>query len=263
MDIGDASHRNARNWPPSRISSTVFWRRTERFTVSSTGRSGIFERLRLETVAPGIRPGPSTNMASRRKETIVKDYVRERRRVGVRPVCAVVRAMLKRKPADRSSRHRPNRESIGSERTFGEADAIIAGVKYRAPSSLHFFVMTLPHSDACFVAAFTRRYWRPGWTGHQPQSGARNRTPRSTQPGTSTFELGTPDRFFRRRSPIDSLRQRQVSRRPYGFCACDDILSDGTLKSKLSKRRGERPERAFRSHYLFEDRSALAGLLVV
>ncbi len=33
---------------------------------------------------------------------------------------------------------------------FGEADAFIAGVKHRA----HFFVMTLPNSDACFVCAY-------------------------------------------------------------------------------------------------------------
>ncbi len=33
---------------------------------------------------------------------------------------------------------------------FGEADVIIAGVEYRA----HYFVMTLPHSDACFVSAY-------------------------------------------------------------------------------------------------------------
>jgi transposase len=33
---------------------------------------------------------------------------------------------------------------------FGEADVFIAGVEYRA----HYFVMTPPHSDACFVAAY-------------------------------------------------------------------------------------------------------------
>ncbi len=33
---------------------------------------------------------------------------------------------------------------------FGESDAIITGVKLRA----HFFVMTLPHSAACFVVAY-------------------------------------------------------------------------------------------------------------
>ena len=32
---------------------------------------------------------------------------------------------------------------------FGEADVIIAGVEYRA----HYFVMTLPHSDAYFLWA--------------------------------------------------------------------------------------------------------------
>ena len=35
---------------------------------------------------------------------------------------------------------------------FGEADAIIAGVKLRA----HFFAMSLPHSDACFIVAYPR-----------------------------------------------------------------------------------------------------------
>ena len=54
-DIGDASHRNARNWPPSRISSTVFWRRTERFTVSSTTRRSVSSSAF------------ATNMASRAK----------------------------------------------------------------------------------------------------------------------------------------------------------------------------------------------------
>ena len=57
-------------------------------------------------------------------------------------------------------------------RDFGEADAIIAGVKYRA----HFFVMTLPHSDACFVAAYpaaTTEAWLDGHNracGGVPQS---------------------------------------------------------------------------------------------
>ncbi len=44
---------------------------------------------------------------------------------------------------------------------FGEADAIIAGVKHRA----HFFAMELPHSDACFVAAYpaaTTEAWLDG-----------------------------------------------------------------------------------------------------
>ena len=44
---------------------------------------------------------------------------------------------------------------------FGEADAVIAGVEYRA----HYFVMTLPHSDFCFVCAYpaaTTEAWLDG-----------------------------------------------------------------------------------------------------
>ena len=44
---------------------------------------------------------------------------------------------------------------------FGEADVVIAGVKQRA----HFFVMDLPHSDACFVVAYpaaTTEAWLDG-----------------------------------------------------------------------------------------------------
>ena len=79
----------------------------------------IFERLRDEHGFTG-------------KETIVKDYVRERR--------------LRRREMFVPLSHPPGH----AQADFGEADAIIAGVKYRA----HFFVMTLPHSDACFVAAY-------------------------------------------------------------------------------------------------------------
>ena len=84
----------------------------------------IFERLRDEHGFTG-------------KETIVKDYVRERR--------------LRRREMFVPLSHPPGH----AQADFGEADAIIAGVKYRA----HFFVMTLPHSDACFVAAYPWRGW--------------------------------------------------------------------------------------------------------
>ena len=113
----------------------------------------IFERLRDEHGFTG-------------KETIVKDYVRERR--------------LRRREMFVPLSHPPGH----AQADFGEADAIIAGVKYRA----HFFVMTLPHSDACFVAAYPAATTEAWLDGH-------NRA----------FV------FFRRRSPIDSLRQRQVS----------------------------------------------------
>ena len=79
----------------------------------------IFERLRDEHGFTG-------------KQTIVKDYVRERRRC--------LREMFV--PLAHSPGH--------AQADFGEADAIIAGVEHRA----HFFVMTLPHNDACFVAAY-------------------------------------------------------------------------------------------------------------
>ena len=99
------------------------------------------------------------------KETIVKDYVRERR--------------LRRREMFVPLSHPPGH----AQADFGEADAIIAGVKYRA----HFFVMTRPHSDACFVAAYPSATTEAWLDGH-------NRT----------FA------FFGGCSPLDSLRQRQV-----------------------------------------------------
>ena len=90
----------------------------------------IFERLRDEH---GFSGG----------QTIVKDYVRERRR----------RQREMFVPLAHSPGH--------AQADFGEADAFIAGVKHRA----HFFVMTLPHSDACFVCAYpsaTAEAWLDG-----------------------------------------------------------------------------------------------------
>jgi len=90
----------------------------------------IFERLRDEHGFPG-------------KQTIVKDYVRERRRR--------LREMfvpLAHPPGD-------------AQADFGEADAIIAGVECRA----HYFAMDLPHSDGCFVVAYpaaTTEAWLDG-----------------------------------------------------------------------------------------------------
>ena len=90
----------------------------------------VFERLRDEH---GFAGG----------QTIVKDYVRERRRRLREMFVPLV--------------HPPGH----AQADFGEADAIIAGVRYRA----HFFVMTLPHSDACFVSAYpaaTAEAWLDG-----------------------------------------------------------------------------------------------------
>ena len=45
---------------------------------------------------------------------------------------------------------KPARIRYSARRASGARHAIIAGVEHRA----HFFVMTLPHSDACFAAAY-------------------------------------------------------------------------------------------------------------
>ena len=74
----------------------------------------------------------------------MKDYVRERR--------------LRRREMFVPLSHPPGH----AQADFGEADAIIAGVKYRA----HFFVMTLPHSDACFVAAYPAAATEAWLDGH-------------------------------------------------------------------------------------------------
>jgi len=90
----------------------------------------IFERLRDEYgFAGGI--------------TIVKDYifsVRQRQREMYVPLS-----------------HSPGH----AQADFGEADTVIGGTQYRA----HYFVMTLPHSDACFVCAYpaaTTEAWLDG-----------------------------------------------------------------------------------------------------
>ena len=79
----------------------------------------IFERLRDEYGFEG-------------QQTIVKDYVRERRgRVGEMFV-----------PLTHGPGH--------AQCDFGEAWAVIAGVEQK----VHYFVLDLPHSDGCFVKAY-------------------------------------------------------------------------------------------------------------
>ena len=79
----------------------------------------IFERLRDEHGFTG-------------KETIVKDYVRERR--------------LRRREMYVPLSHPPGH----AQADFGEALAVIGGVERK----IHFLAMSLPHSDACFVKAY-------------------------------------------------------------------------------------------------------------
>ena len=140
----------------------------------------IFERLRDEHGFTG-------------KETIVKDYVRERR--------------LRRREMFVPLSHPPGH----AQADFGEADAIIAGVKYRA----HFFVMTLPHSDACFVAAYPAAATEAWLDGH-------NRA--------FVFFGGVPQSIL-----YDNDK-----------CLVSRTLSDGT-------RQRTRAFSGLQSHYLFED----------
>ena len=79
----------------------------------------IFQRLRAEH---GFAGG----------ETIVKDYVRERRLQGREMFVPLV--------------HPPGH----GQADFGEAVAVIGGEERK----IHFFCLDLPHSDACFVKAY-------------------------------------------------------------------------------------------------------------
>jgi transposase len=133
------------------------------------------------------------------KETIVKDYVRERRRR--------LREMYV--PLSHPPGH--------AQADFGEADAIIAGVKYRA----HFFVMTLPHSDACFVAAYPSATSEAWLDGH-------NRA--------FAFFGGVPQSIL-----YDNDK-----------CLVSRILPDGT-------RQRTRVFSGLQSHYLFKDRYGRPG----
>ena len=129
----------------------------------------------------------------------MKDYVRERR--------------LRRRGMFVPLSHPPGH----AQADFGEADAIIAGVKYRA----HFFVMTLPHSDACFVAAYPAAATEAWLDGH-------NRA--------VVFFGGVPQSIL-----YDNDK-----------CLVSRILSDGT-------RQRTRAFSGLQSHYLFEDRYGRPG----
>ena len=146
----------------------------------------IFERLRDEHGFTG-------------KQTIVKDYVRERH-LGLREMFVPLA-------------HPPGH----AQADFGEADAIIAGVMHRA----HFFVMTLPHSDACFVAACPAAAAEAWLDGHN---------------AAFAFFGGVPQSIL------------------YGNdkCLVPRILPDGT-------RQRTRSFSGLQSHYLFEDRYGRPG----
>ncbi len=141
----------------------------------------IFERLRDEHGFTG-------------KQTIVKDYVRLHRR--------------RQREMFVPLAHPPGH----AQADFGEVDAIIAGVELR----MHFFVMTLPHSDACFVAAYPAATAEAWLDGH-------NRA--------FAFFGGVPQSIL-----YDNDK-----------CLVARILADGT-------RQRTRSFSGLVSHYLFEDR---------
>jgi len=91
----------------------------------------IYDRLRDEHGFPG-------------KYTIVKDYVRERRRQ--------TREMFV--PLTHPPGH--------AQCDFGEAWVVIGGVERKA----HYFAMDLPHSDACFVKAYPAETTEAFCDGH-------------------------------------------------------------------------------------------------
>ena len=146
----------------------------------------IFERLRDEHGFMG-------------KQTIVKDYVRERR--------------LRLREMFVPLAHHPGH----AQADFGEADAVIAGIEQRA----HFFVMTLPHSDACFVAAYPAATTEAWLDGH-------NRA--------FAFFGGAPQSIL-----YDNDK-----------CLVSRILPDGT-------RQRTRAFSGLQSHYLFKDRYGRPG----
>ena len=131
--------------------------------------------------------------------TIVKDYVRERRR-GQREMFVPLA-------------HPPGQ----AQADFGEADVVIAGVKRRA----HYFILSLPHSDAFFVAAYPAATTEAWLDGH-------NRA--------FAFFGGVPQSIL-----YDNDK-----------CLVARILPDGT-------RQRTRSFSGLQSHYLFEDRYGRPG----
>ena len=146
----------------------------------------IYERLRAEHSFTG-------------KYTIVKDYVRERRRR--------TREM-----------YVPLSHPAGDAQCdFGQAKAVIGGVE----QTIHYFVLDLPHSDACFVKAYPAETTEAFCDGHV---------------SAFSFLGGVP-----RSIVYDNTR-----------LAVAKILGDG-------RRRRTRVFSELVSHYLFEDRFGRPG----
>ena len=146
----------------------------------------IFERLRAEHGFDG-------------RYTIVKDHVRERRRQ--------TREMYV--PLSHPPDH--------AQCDFGQAKAVIGGVE----QTIHYFVLDLPHSDACFVMAYPAETTEPFCDGHV---------------SAFSFLGGVPRSIL-----YDNTR-----------LAVAKILGDG-------RRQRTRVFSELVSHYLFEDRFGRPG----
>ena len=115
--------------------------------------TGIIDRiLELDRDVPRKQRHTSKRIFDRLREehgsgggyTIVKDYVRERRRQNREMFVPLV--------------HPPGH----AQADFGEAVVVIAGVKRKA----YFFVLDLPHSDKCFVKAYPAAITEAWLDGH-------------------------------------------------------------------------------------------------
>ena len=146
----------------------------------------IYDRLRAEHGFTG-------------KYTIVKDYVRERRRR-----TREMYVPLSHPPGD-------------AQCDFGQAKAVIGGVE----QTIHYFVLDLPHSDACFVKAYPAETTEAFCDGHV---------------SAFSFLGGVP------RSILYDNTRLAVAR----------ILGDG-------RRQRTRVFSELVSHYLFEDRFGRPG----
>jgi transposase len=141
-----------RSKPPARPRLDAFVPVIDRILQEDEGRPRkqrhtarrIFERLKAEH---GFAGG----------ETIVKDYVRERRLRGREMFVPLV--------------HPPGH----GQADFGEAVAVIGGVEQR----IHFLAVDLPHSDACFVRAYPAETTEAFCGGHNAAFAFFGRVPQS------------------------------------------------------------------------------------
>ena len=167
----------------------------------------IYDRLRAEHGFGG-------------RYTIVKDYVRERRRR-----TREMYVPLSHPPGD-------------AQCDFGQAKAVIGGVE----QTIHYFVLDLPHSDACFVKAYPAETTEAFCDGHVSAFSFLGGVPRSI--------LYDNTRLAVARILGDGRRQR--TRVFSELVSHYLILGDG-------RRQRTRVFSELVSHYLFEDRFGRPG----